>query len=114
MAASLPTLTFPSVRDAIPQPFHGPLRRLLVRALRLLPLPQHVAFIMDGNRRKARNDGLEVIKGHEKGFEALKTVSSNEDKYWPLCLCITATEHHVFRLTPYSFSISCLHWKSQT
>lgn len=78
MASSLPTLTFPSVRDVIPQPFHGPLRRLLVRALRLLPLPKHVAFIMDGNRRKARNEGLEVIKGHEKGFEALKTV-----RYYP-------------------------------
>ncbi|KAK9893782.1 Di-trans-poly-cis-decaprenylcistransferase [Cystobasidium minutum MCA 4210] len=74
MAASLPALTFPSVRNVIPQPFHGPLRRLLVRALALLPLPKHVAFIMDGNRRKARQEGVEVIKGHEKGFEALKTL----------------------------------------
>lgn len=81
MAASLPNLTFPSVRDVIPQPFHGPLRRLLVRALALLPLPKHVAFIMDGNRRKARMEGVEVIKGHEKGFEALKTVSQLTTRY---------------------------------
>jgi len=70
--SALPTLTFPSVGTAIPAPFHGPLRRLLIRALRLCPLPKHVAFIMDGNRRAARMEGVEVIKGHERGFEALK------------------------------------------
>lgn len=75
-ASALPTLTFPSVSTAIPTPFHGPLRRLLIRALRLCPLPKHVAFIMDGNRRAARMEGVEVIRGHEKGFEALKGVSA--------------------------------------
>lgn len=99
MAETLPTLTFPSFRDVIPQPFHGPLRRLLVRALRLLPLPQHVAFIMDGNRRKARNEGLEVIKGHEKGFEALKTVRCSYDAT-PLSQCkVPPLIIHVFRPT---------------
>ena len=74
-AESLPTLTFPSVSSAIPTPFHGPLRSLLIRALQLLPLPKHVAFIMDGNRRAARVKGERVIKGHERGFDALKGVS---------------------------------------
>lgn len=71
---NLPALAFPSVGTAIPKPFHGPLRRLLIHALRLLPLPKHVAFIMDGNRRAARSEGLSTIRGHEKGFEALKGV----------------------------------------
>lgn len=74
-ASSLPTLTFPSVGTVIPRPFHGPLRNVLIRALRLCPLPQHVAFIMDGNRRAARQEGVEAIKGHEKGFDALRGVS---------------------------------------
>jgi undecaprenyl diphosphate synthase len=30
---------------------------------------------MDGNRRAARNEGVQAIKGHEKGFDALKGVS---------------------------------------
>lgn len=29
-------------------------------------LPQHIAIIMDGNRRWARQHGLEIFKGHEK------------------------------------------------
>ena len=35
-------------------------------------LPQHVAVIMDGNRRWARARGLPTIKGHEKGYEAVQ------------------------------------------
>lgn len=78
-AASLPHLTFPSVSLAIPRPFHGPLRTLLITALQLLPLPKHVAFIMDGNRRAARMAGKAVIHGHEQGFNALKGVSVIRD-----------------------------------
>lgn len=37
-------------------------------------IPKHIAIIMDGNRRWARQHGLEVIKGHEKGAEALEKV----------------------------------------
>ena len=70
--SALSTTTFPSIGDAIPKPFHGPLRSLLVYALRLCPLPTHVAFIMDGNRRAARDSGQGVIRGHELGFRALK------------------------------------------
>lgn len=60
----------------IPESLHPILRPLLIRALRLGPRPQHVAFIMDGNRRYARTKGEPVRVGHEEGFEALKRVLS--------------------------------------
>lgn len=74
VTAALPALAFPSASALIPRFMHAPLRSLLIRALRLCPLPKHVAFIMDGNRRAARMEGVEAIRGHEKGFEALKGV----------------------------------------
>lgn len=37
-------------------------------------IPQHIAIIMDGNRRWARSKGLPDIKGHEAGSEALEKV----------------------------------------
>ncbi len=39
-----------------------------------LNTPQHVAIIMDGNRRWARQRGLPDLKGHEAGSEALEKV----------------------------------------
>ena len=36
-------------------------------------MPQHVALIMDGNRRYARESGLRIAQGHEDGFKALQT-----------------------------------------
>ena len=36
--------------------------------------PNHVAIIMDGNRRWARNQGLDELEGHVAGTEALRTV----------------------------------------
>ena len=50
------------------------LRELLIGALRQGPVPRHVAFVMDGNRRFARNHGIETIEGHNLGFEALARV----------------------------------------
>merc|ERR1711963_910497 len=37
-------------------------------------IPKHIAFIMDGNRRFARNKNQEVIQGHHAGFEKLADV----------------------------------------
>ena len=51
------------------------LRELLIGALRQGPVPQHVAFVMDGNRRFARNNRMETVEGHNLGFEALAKVS---------------------------------------
>ena len=51
------------------------IRELLIGALRQGPIPQHVAFVMDGNRRFARTHGIETLEGHNLGFEALARVS---------------------------------------
>lgn len=52
------------------------LRELLIGALRQGPIPQHVAFVMDGNRRYARSHKIETVEGHNLGFEALARVGS--------------------------------------
>ena len=36
-------------------------------------LPAHVAIIMDGNGRWAKQRQLSRVKGHEKGAEAVRT-----------------------------------------
>jgi len=35
-------------------------------------IPRHIAIIMDGNGRWARQRGLPRIKGHEKGADAVR------------------------------------------
>jgi tritrans,polycis-undecaprenyl-diphosphate synthase [geranylgeranyl-diphosphate specific] len=48
-------------------------KRLLKEVL-AMPVPHHVAIIMDGNRRYAKEFGLLVSEGHEKGREKLETI----------------------------------------
>ncbi|KAI4240101.1 MAG: hypothetical protein L6R40_005340 [Gallowayella cf. fulva] len=62
-------LQSPPVEWAISQ-----LRELLMGALRQGPIPKHVAFVMDGNRRFARSHRIETVEGHNLGFEALARV----------------------------------------
>ncbi|WVW84619.1 di-trans,poly-cis-decaprenylcistransferase [Kwoniella bestiolae CBS 10118] len=45
---------------------------ILLYLISLGPIPQHVGFVMDGNRRYARGLGKEVSEGHGEGFAALK------------------------------------------
>lgn len=44
---------------------------ILIKILRCGSLPSHVAFIMDGNRRFAKQNRLETVEGHIQGFEKL-------------------------------------------
>lgn len=37
-------------------------------------IPQHVAFIMDGNRRWAKEHGIPTLLGHKKGFNAIEKI----------------------------------------
>jgi ditrans,polycis-polyprenyl diphosphate synthase len=49
-------------------------QRIIVFALLAGPIPNHIAFIMDGNRRFARRKGEPVTKGHDQGSQALRNV----------------------------------------
>lgn len=49
-------------------------KRLLVNILKAGPIPKHLAFIMDGNRRYARKGNLATEIGHRSGGETLKNV----------------------------------------
>ena len=51
------------------------LTSLLIFIVSLGPIPKHVAFVMDGNRRYAREKGQKARDGHSEGFESLKRVS---------------------------------------
>lgn len=64
------------------------------RAVGLDParLPRHVAIVMDGNGRWAKGKGWERTKGHRKGAEAVRTVTTE-------CVALG-----VRRLTLYAFS----------
>ncbi|KAD7479111.1 hypothetical protein E3N88_02247 [Mikania micrantha] len=49
-------------------------RKLLFRVISTRPIPQHIAFIMDGNRRFAKKWKLTEGGGHKAGFLALMSV----------------------------------------
>ena len=46
--------------------------KMMIRILRSGRIPNHIAFIMDGNRRYAKSKGMEKTQGHFQGLEALK------------------------------------------
>ncbi|KAF8517520.1 Decaprenyl diphosphate synthase-like protein [Hysterangium stoloniferum] len=50
------------------------LQRILLDALASGPIPNHIAFILDGNRRYARRVGIPVHEGHQAGGAALSRV----------------------------------------
>jgi len=64
----------------------------LLKEVQSRPVPHHVAIIMDGNRRYAKDFGLMVAEGHDKGRQKLEDVLE-----W--CL-----EIGVKMLTVYAFS----------
>ncbi|KAI7474399.1 Undecaprenyl diphosphate synthase [Hortaea werneckii] len=62
-------LSLPPVEYALQQ-----VREIFIGALRCGPVPRHIAFVMDGNRRYAREHKLETVEGHHLGFEALAKI----------------------------------------
>ncbi|KAL0327251.1 UNVERIFIED_CONTAM: Dehydrodolichyl diphosphate synthase 6 [Sesamum angustifolium] len=50
------------------------LRRCICLVLSVGPVPKHIAFIMDGNRRYAKKQNLEEGAGHRFGFRALMNI----------------------------------------
>ncbi|XP_030637808.1 dehydrodolichyl diphosphate synthase complex subunit DHDDS [Chanos chanos] len=69
------------------------LERFAANVLKAGPMPRHVAFIMDGNRRYARKNKVERQEGHSQGFNKLA-----ETLRW--CLNLDIKE-----VTVYAFSI---------
>ncbi|XP_077337171.1 dehydrodolichyl diphosphate synthase complex subunit DHDDS [Lithobates pipiens] len=69
------------------------IERLCANILKAGPMPKHVAFIMDGNRRYAQKCHVERQEGHSQGFEKLA-----ETLRW--CLNLGICE-----VTVYAFSI---------
>jgi ditrans,polycis-polyprenyl diphosphate synthase len=53
------------------------LQKFFAKILQSGPLPKHVAIIMDGNRRFARENNKKTIEGHVSGFEKLVEVINN-------------------------------------
>ena len=51
--------------------------RFVLLVLSTGPIPNHIAFIMDGNRRYARRKGEPVFRGHDEGSQALRRVYNN-------------------------------------
>ncbi|KAI9627024.1 hypothetical protein KEM48_010068 [Puccinia striiformis f. sp. tritici PST-130] len=76
MRIKLPTMNWilSIFSKLIPPILYPSLRTILIKTLQVGPLPNHVGFIMDGNRRFSRSAGLPVHDGHRAGFEALKRV----------------------------------------
>ncbi|KAL4645705.1 hypothetical protein ACB092_02G254100 [Castanea dentata] len=50
------------------------LRKCIFRILSMGPIPNHIAFIMDGNRRYAKKQGMEEGAGNKAGFLALMKI----------------------------------------
>ncbi|KAJ8289553.1 hypothetical protein GJAV_G00002620 [Gymnothorax javanicus] len=69
------------------------IERLTANVLKAGPMPKHVAFIMDGNRRYARKRHVDRQEGHTQGFDKLA-----ETLRW--CLNLDIRE-----VTVYAFSI---------
>ena len=68
-------------------------QRFAIGVIKCGPVPNHVAFIMDGNRRFATKNSMRKAEGHAKGFEKL-----SETLQW--CLEVGIRE-----VTVYAFSI---------
>lgn len=73
--------------------FSSFLRKCMFNVLSVGPVPNHIAFIMDGNRRYAKKRNLPVGDGHRAGFSSLM---------WILGYCY---ELGVKYVTIYAFSI---------
>jgi len=67
--------------------------RLCINVLKCGPVPKHIAFIMDGNRRYATKENVQKVVGHTKGFDKLA-----ETLQW-------CTEIGIKEVTVYAFSI---------
>lgn len=52
----------------------GILQEIMANILKTGPIPNHIAFVMDGNRRFAKHHNLPLKEGHKHGADALLSV----------------------------------------
>lgn len=62
----------PRIGEALAASAQEALELKLLSEIRQAPVPQHLAIIMDGNRRFARDNGLLAVEGHLKGKDKLE------------------------------------------
>ncbi|PWN54099.1 Undecaprenyl diphosphate synthase [Violaceomyces palustris] len=70
------------------------LQSILLSTLSIGPIPRHIAFVMDGNRRWARSSKSSIKQGHLSGFATLKKVLQ-------VCLSLKGLD----TVTVYAFAI---------
>lgn len=62
------------IKNALSRPIYSFYEGRLEATVRRGMMPSHVGLILDGNRRWAKETGLDVTMGHRYGFEKLKAV----------------------------------------
>ncbi|KAI0077916.1 Di-trans-poly-cis-decaprenylcistransferase [Panus rudis PR-1116 ss-1] len=73
---------------------------LLLNIVSAGPIPNHVAFIMDGNRRYARRNRKEVKVGHAEGYVALRRILAVCMKLKVRCVSVYAFSIENFKRSP--------------
>ncbi|KAK7024003.1 alkyl transferase [Favolaschia claudopus] len=76
------------------------IERLLLRVLAAGPVPRHVAFVMDGNRRYARSHHQPIQQGHSDGFMALRRVLEACLRLGVCCVSVYAFALDNFKRSP--------------
>ncbi|TPX45579.1 hypothetical protein SeMB42_g03938 [Synchytrium endobioticum] len=74
-------------------------RQVALRLLKLGPIPKHVAFVMDGNRRYAKGRQKSTGQGHREGFGRLQ-----ETLDWCLQLGVSTVTVYAFSIENFSRS----------
>ena len=63
--------------DRLASYIHTRFQNVVINILTSGPVPGHIGFVMDGNRRHARLHQKDVKEGHSDGFIALQRVRSD-------------------------------------
>lgn len=92
-------------------------QHLLLNILAAGPIPKHIAFIMDGNRRYARMNHKAVQQGHSDGFVALRRVCCLKNHAF-FCLWINYSFSDIGSLLEIEYTMCLclrfLRWELQT
>ena len=71
------------------------IRYWITKVLHSGPTPQHIAFIMDGNRRFATNLNKSITSGHEYGYLKVRRVPLPDPLDFTQCLVSLSQEQRL-------------------